>query len=218
MMKISEVSHILDKPLLSGDAEQRISAVVADSRSVLPGAVFVCISGAQFDGHEYIEEAIRKGAILIIVERAVQVREPIGLLQVDSARDALATLAHHYHGAAGDRLHLTGITGTNGKTSTAFLLQHLLQRASIKIGLIGTVHHDLGDRILPAQRTTPEADELHAYLGEMKQCDCDAAVMEVSSHAIDMKRVSALLFDVVLFTNLSHDHLIIMQIWRIIFA
>ena len=82
-----------------------------------------------------------------------------------------------------------------------------LQRASIKIGLIGTVHHDLGDRILPAQRTTPEADELHAYLGEMKQCDCDAAVMEVSSHAIDMKRVSALLFDVVLFTNLSHDHL-----------
>ena len=207
MMKISEVSHILDKPLLSGDAEQRISAVVADSRSVLPGAVFVCISGAQFDGHEYIEEAIQKGAILIIVERAVQVREPIGLLQVDSARDALATLAHHYHGAAGDRLHLTGITGTNGKTSTAFLLQHLLQRASIKIGLIGTVHHDLGDRILPAQRTTPEADELHAYLGEMKQCDCDAAVMEVSSHAIDMKRVSALLFDVVLFTNLSHDHL-----------
>ena len=206
-MKINEVSHILDKPLLSGDAEQRISAVVADSRSVLPGAVFVCISGAQFDGHEFIEEAIRRGAILIIVERAVQVREPIGLLQVDSTRDALARLAHHYSGAAGDRLHLTGITGTNGKTSTAFLLQHLMQSASIKIGLIGTVHHDLGDRVLPAQRTTPEADELHAYLGEMKRCDCDAAVMEVSSHAIDMKRVSALLFDVVLFTNLSHDHL-----------
>ena len=135
MMKIREVSQILDKPLLSGDAEQRISAVVADSRSVLPGAVFVCISGAQFDGHEFIEEAIRKGAILIIVERTVQVCEPIGLLQVDSARDALAALAHHYHGAAGDRLHLTGITGTNGKTSTAFLLQHLLKSASIKIGL-----------------------------------------------------------------------------------
>ena len=206
-MKIRQVIQILDKPLLSGDSEQRISGVVSDSRSILPGTVFVCISGARFDGHEFIEEAIQRGAVLIIAERVVQVREPIGLLQVESSRDALATLAHHYHGAAGDRLHLTGITGTNGKTSTAFLLQHLLQSASIKTGLIGTVHYDLGDRVLPAQRTTPEADELHAYLGEMQRCDCDAAVMEVSSHAINMKRVSALLFDVVLFTNLSHDHL-----------
>ena len=206
-MKLREVIQILDKPLMNVDLEQPISAVVSDSRSVLPGTVFVCISGDRFDGHEFIEEAIQRGAILIIAERAVHVQQPIGLLQVESSRDALSRLAHHFHGAAGDRIHLTGITGTNGKTSTAFLLQHLLQSASLKIGLIGTVHYDLGDRILPAQRTTPEADELHAYLGEIKRCDCDAAVMEVSSHAIDMKRVSALLFDVVLFTNLSHDHL-----------
>ncbi len=206
-MKIREVIQVLGEPLLSGDAEQMVSAVVCDSRSVLPGAVFVCIGGARFDGHEFIEEAIQRGAILIIAERAVHVPEPIGLLHVGSSREALARLAHVFHGAAGDRLHITGITGTNGKTSTAFMLQHLLQSASMKTGLIGTVQYDLGDRVLPAQRTTPEADELHAYLGEMQRCDCEAAVMEVSSHAIDMKRVSGLLFDVVLFTNLSHDHL-----------
>jgi UDP-N-acetylmuramoyl-L-alanyl-D-glutamate--2,6-diaminopimelate ligase len=206
-MKIREVIQILDQPLLGGDKEQVISAVVCDSRSVLPGAAFVCIEGARFDGHAFIEEAIQRGAILIITERVVHVPKSVGFFRVESSREALARLAHVFHGAAGDRLHLTGITGTNGKTSTAFILQHLLKSASMKTGLIGTVQYDLGDRVLPAQRTTPEANELHAYLDEMQRCDCEAAVMEVSSHAIDMKRVSGLLFDVVLFTNLSHDHL-----------
>ena len=207
MVKIRDIIQLLDTPILGGDLEHQITSVTSDSRSVLPGAVFVCIIGKTYDGHDFINEAIDKGAVLIVSERKLHSFDTIGLIQIDSPRDALAKISCALYCNNINKLHLSGITGTNGKTTTSFMVHHIMRSAEKKTGLIGTIKYDLGNRILPAQRTTPEADELCEYLGEMIRCNCDSAVMEVSSHAIDLKRVSEILFDIVVFTNLSHDHL-----------
>ena len=201
--------------LLTGLTHQRLQgafdfscdSITYDSRRVTPGSVFVALKGARTDGHDYIQDAVQHGVSLIIAERQIEVPAGIAVVQVSDSRQALAMLAATFYGQPARSLKLIGITGTNGKTSVAFLLRHLLRYADRRCGLIGTVEYDLGDRVIPAARTTPESLELHQYLAAMVKSGCEFCVMEVSSHALQQYRVSGLNFSAMAFTNLSRDHL-----------
>ena len=206
-MKIGAFIAKVEWPVKGGDLEQEVTGVVSDSRLVLPGSVFVCVRGMVSDGHAFAEDAVERGAVLVVAEQELRLDGRVGVMRVPCSRRALAELARGFYGQVDEQLGLVGITGTNGKTSTSFMVQHLFQTVGVKTGLIGTIQYDVGSRVLPALRTTPEADHLYRYLAEMVQGGCERAVMEVSSHAIDLERVHGLNFEVVVFTNLSPEHL-----------
>ena len=192
---------------LQGTLDVSCGSLTYDSRRVTPGTAFVALKGARVDGHDFVEAAVQLGAALIIVEREITIGPDAAVVQVEDCRAALATLASIFHGHPARTLKLIGITGTNGKTSVAFLLRHLLQHAGRRCGMIGTVEYDLGDRVLPATRTTPESLELHQYFAGMVKSGCEFCVMEISSHALAQQRVAGLEFEGVVFTNLTQDHL-----------
>ena len=190
---------------LHADAELQVSAVEHDSRRVGPGALFVAIQGMQLDGHEFVQAALRKGALAIVSERPAPAEIP--WVRVLDARQALAHLAAAQHGHPAERLTLVGVTGTNGKTTTTYLIDAALRAAGRRVGLLGTIQYRIGERLSEAARTTPEADDLQALLAEMVAADCSHAVMEVSSHSLQLQRVHACPFGVAVFTNLTRDHL-----------
>jgi len=192
---------------LKGALDFPCGSITYDSRRVTPGSVFVALKGARTDGHDHIQEAVQHGVSLIIAERQIEVPTGIAVVQVSDSRQALAMLAATFYGQPARSLKLIGITGTNGKTSVAFLLRHLLRYADRRCGLIGTVEYDLGDRVIPAARTTPESLDLHQYLAAMVKRESEFCVIEVSSHALQQHRVDGLKFSGVAFTNLSRDHL-----------
>ena len=196
---LAGVSHRVLRGTLDGEC----GLLTYDSRLVTPGTAFVAMRGAQTDGHDYIHEAVERGAALIVAEREMDTAHVV----VENSRLALANLAANFHGQPAQSLKLIGITGTNGKTSVAFLLRHILQHAGKRSGLIGTVEYDLGDRVLPATRTTPESPELHEAFAAMARAGCEFCVMEVSSHALAQHRVAGLMFSGAVFTNLTQDHL-----------
>lgn len=169
-----------------------------DSRQVKPGDTFVAIKGQKFDGMEYIPQAIAAGAKVIVAEKKVDVPSGVELKIVSSARRALAELSAEYFGHPSRKLKLIGITGTKGKTTTAFLIHSILKTAGFKVGLIGTITNSM---------TTPESADLQAELAKMAAGGCTHCVLEVSSHALAQERVHACRFAVAIFTNLSHDHL-----------
>ena len=189
-----------------GPSEAGIEALSYHSGRVRPGDLFFAWQGAKADGHAHVPAALAGGARAVVLERELQ-----GLscpqVVVRSARRALSRAAANFYGHPGRRLAVVGITGTNGKTSTAFLVRHLLDRCGWKCGLTGTVHHDVGTGPVPSERTTPEGLEIQHYLAEMVRNGCRAAAMEVSSHALDQGRVEGLPFRVAVFTNLTQDHL-----------
>ncbi len=192
---------------LQGELDFPCGSIAYDSRRVTLGSVFVALKGTLTDGHDHVQDAAQRGAALVITEQQVTVPREIAVVQVSNSRLALAVLAATFYGQPARSLNLIGITGTNGKTSVAFMLRHLLQIANRRCGLIGTVEYDLGDRIIPAARTTPESLELHQYLTSMVQSGCEFCVMEVSSHALKQHRVAGLKFSATAFTNLTRDHL-----------
>ena len=192
---------------LQGNAEVVCQAIAYDSRQITPGDVFVAIRGSRKDGHQFLDQAAATGAGLLIVEEEKNLPDFVGVALVPNARLALAELAARFYGYPARELRLIGITGTNGKTSVAYLLRHLLLAADRSCGLIGTIEYDLGDRVLPAARTTPEALELHQSFAAMRRAVCEFCVMEVSSHALAQQRVSGLEFAATAFTNLTQDHL-----------
>lgn len=192
-----------------GGADGIVTAVTCDSRDVVAGGAFVAIRGEHADGHDFIAAALGRGASYIFCERL-----PAGAEQVDAlfvlvpdARKALAEAARAFYGHASDRLAIIGVTGTNGKTTTARLIAHLLQENGIKSGYIGTGMALVGDESVPLERTTPEAHLLHQLFARMETAGCRAVVMEVSSHALMLERVHTLRFRAALFTNLTVDHL-----------
>ena len=193
--------------MLQGQLPEDIRQLAYDSRRVTPGDLYIALPGARTDGHQFIEQAAQRGAAAAVVERSVELEDSFPVVQVDDTRKALATLAANAHGRPADRLRLIGVTGTNGKTSIAFLLRQLLNAAGRKCGMIGTVEYDVGDRVLPASRTTPESLDLHGYFADMTRAGCTDCVMEVSSHALMQHRVGRVAFDAVGFTNLTQDHL-----------
>jgi UDP-N-acetylmuramoyl-L-alanyl-D-glutamate--2,6-diaminopimelate ligase len=183
-----------------------VTGLAYDSRAVRPGTVFVAIPGTRRNGMDYMDDALQRGAVAVVGESALGMRQP-PYLQVSDARAALADLATAFYGRPAGGLGVTGITGTNGKTTTAFMVRAILQAAGHATGLISTVHYAIGDRLIPAERTTPESLELQRLLAQMRKAACSHAVMEVSSHALDQQRVRGIDFDVAVFTNLTPDHL-----------
>ncbi len=184
-----------------------VNSVTSDSRDVAPGSVFVALRGFKADGTAFARDAISRGAIAIIAETPAPAETAVPWLQVSDARLALAALAAEFFANPSGQLALVGITGTNGKTTTSYLLEAIFEAAGIKCGRIGTVGYDLAGREVEATRTTPEAPELQRLLREMVANGCGACVMEVSSHALALRRVDYLRFGAAIFTNLTRDHL-----------
>ena len=195
-------------PLTGGslDLDMEISSISNDTRTLTPGALFVALSGDKTDGHRYIQTALDRGAAAVLCQHAPE--KPGPWLTTADSHLAMALVSANFLGRPGDSMTLAAVTGTNGKTTTTSLLKELLERAAgAKVGLIGTNRNMIGDRELPAHRTTPDSWELQALLRQMADEGCTHVVMEVSSHALVQRRAAGLTFDVGVFTNLTQDHL-----------
>lgn len=195
-------------PLTGGclSQEMEINSISYDTRTLTQGALFVALSGDKTDGHQYIQEALDRGAAAVLCEKAPEGPGP--WLITEDTRLALALVSANWFGRPGDGMTLIAVTGTNGKTTTTSLLKELLERAAgAKVGLIGTNRNMIGDQELPAHRTTPESWELQSLLRQMADEGCTHVVMEASSHALVQRRTAGLTFQVGVFTNLTQDHL-----------
>jgi UDP-N-acetylmuramoyl-L-alanyl-D-glutamate--2,6-diaminopimelate ligase len=186
--------------------EAEIRGVTCDSRAVTSGSVFVAVPGNKLDGNAFIDDAIRRGASAIVSEKVIT-SCPVPVIRVDSAREALSELAIRFHGDPTAHMNVVGVTGTNGKTTTTYLLRSIFEAAGEKAGLMGTISHAIGNRLLPSDNTTPGADQLQRFFAEMVQAHCKSAAMEVSSHSLDQGRVKGIRFAAGIFTNLTRDHM-----------
>ena len=205
-MKLYELLRGLEPLEVSADLDMDITHVTSDSRKVQKGALFVAVSGFAADGNRFIPMAMEKGASVVVTAKKPQ--QDIPYVLVSSDRYALAIIGTNYYGRPAESMTMIGVTGTNGKTSTTWLLKQVLQKAKhTKVGLIGTMENHIGDEILETDRTTPESIELQALFAKMRDAGCGYAVMEVSSHALELDRVAGIHFDVAAFTNLTEDHL-----------
>jgi UDP-N-acetylmuramoyl-L-alanyl-D-glutamate--2,6-diaminopimelate ligase len=193
---------------VEGNMEAEIKDVQIDSRKVSKGSVFVAIRGAQVDGHYFINKAIELGAVAVVYDTYPDDRiDDVTYVQVENTNEAVAHIAHNFYGEPSTKLKLVGVTGTNGKTTIATLLYKLFSQLGHKCGLISTVQNHIGNEIIPATHTTPDAVSLNALLKRMVDEGCEYAFMEVSSHAIHQHRTTALQFAGGLFSNITHDHL-----------
>ena len=205
-MKLKELLNGLEVLSVNADPELEIVDIVYDSRKAKPGSLFVAVTGFVTDGNKYISMALEKGAVAVVT--AVKPASDIPYVLVPSDRLALALLGANFYNQPSKAMKVIGITGTNGKTSSALLLKHVLETAcGAKVGLVGTMGNMIGDEFLPGDRTTPESLDLQALFGQMRDEGCSYAVMEVSSHAIALDRVAGVHFAVAAFTNLTEDHL-----------
>ncbi len=207
-MSLAEIIKKLTSISNIGDKSIPIKNIVFDSRKVEAGSLFVAVKGTQADGHRYIEKAIELGATAIICETLPEAKNKnVAYIQVADSAEALGQVASAFYEHPSRETKLVGITGTNGKTTTGTLLYRLYSDLGYKTGLLSTVENKIGERIVPAKYTTPDAVELNALLREMVEEGCDYVFMEVSSHAIDQRRIAGLEFSGGVFTNISHDHL-----------
>jgi len=191
-----------------GTSDREISKVVFDSRKVELSSLFVAVKGTQVDGHQYIDKAIEKGATVIICETLPKNINPIiTYISVINSAATLGEIAHNFYDHPSKKLQLIGITGTNGKTTTATLLHRLLSNLGYKVGLLSTVENRIGQLVIHSTHTTPDALAINALLKEMVEMGCEYAFMEVSSHAIHQERIKGLVFKGGIYTNISHDHL-----------
>ena len=208
-MKLSRLLRDVNGGDLCGKPEREITGICSDSRRVGQGSLFVAIPGFQSDGHQYIRQALEQGACAVVAQHAPDcpVPEGVTLILVDDARRALAQLAAEWYDHPERQLRLIGVTGTNGKTTTTWLIRHILEQRGHKCGLIGTNGSIVDGPLRPAERTTPEAPALYGLLREMADAGCKYAAMEVSSHSLVLERVHGLHFAAAAFTNLTQDHL-----------
>ena len=205
-MTFPELLHGAEILSLSGNPS--VSGLEYDSRRVKPGDVFVAMRGESSDGNKFIDKAIAAGAVAIVTDSAIEKpRGGVAWVQVPHGRRALARLSANFYKRPAERLAVTGITGTNGKSTTSFLIEAIFTAAGRKSALVGTIEYHVAGKILPAPHTTPESLELNHMLGEALGHGATEAVMEVSSHALTQQRVYAIPFDVAVFTNLTRDHL-----------
>lgn len=215
-----KIKDILMKDFdVKGDIEKDISGIAYDSRKVKKGEIFVAVRGGNFDGHDFIEDAIKRGAVAVVYEeRAISNRQSpiddfierypdIVWIGVNDSRDALAAISNNFYGRPSEELTIIGITGTNGKTTTSYLVKSIIEKWGRDVGLIGTITYLIKDKAYDAPHTTPEAPDFQSILREMADNGCSHAVSEVSSHALSQKRVDYTKFHVAIFTNLTRDHL-----------
>lgn len=203
-MKLQELLRGVAVKSSTAADDLEIREVRYDSRAVQAGDLFVAIRGFATDGHQYIGKAIEQGAVAVVCEEA-----PAGVpaVVVENARQALAEIAANRFGHPADSMVMMGVTGTNGKTTTTYLVKHMLEDAGHKVGLIGTNQNLIGDEVIETERTTPESYELHALFARMRDAGCTHVIMEVSSHSLVLDRVHGIRFAVGAFTNLTQDHL-----------
>ena len=206
-IRIEELIQGLPIALVRGSPQTEVCAIVEDSRVAVAGCLFVARAGIESDGSTFIEEAITKGAVAVLGTDPTNIPMGVVALTADSPGEAGAHLAERINGSPATDLRIIGITGTNGKTTIAHLVQHMLNCAGVRCGLIGTVQVDDGARTTAATLTTPSAIDVSRLLRTMVENRCTAAALEVSSHALDQHRVAAVPFDVAVFSNLSGDHL-----------
>jgi UDP-N-acetylmuramoyl-L-alanyl-D-glutamate--2,6-diaminopimelate ligase len=205
-MLLKNLLTAIEPSAVVGAVDRQVESVAYDSRRVQKNGLFVALRGEKSDGHQFIDQAIEKGAAAIVTERECQ-QSRATCVQVPDSRSALADLAAAFYGWPTRQLKMVGVTGTNGKTTTTFLIKHIAEKSGLRCGLIGTVRYEIGERVLPAVRTTPEALEVQELLAQMVNAGCKAAAMEVSSHALALERTRGLEWDVAVFTNLTQDHL-----------
>lgn len=197
----------LDYEVIKGNEESKVQNIRYDNRKIEQGDAFVCVKGFKVDGHSFIGDAIKKGAKTLIVQEDVSVQEDITIIKVRDTRKALAIMSSNYFGNPKDKLKIIGITGTNGKTTSAFIIKSILEKAGFMTGLIGTIANYIGNKKVDAVRTTPESYELHELFKNMVNAGVEYCVMEVSSHSLELDRVYGVQFEEGIFTNLTRDHL-----------
>lgn len=206
-MKLTELLPTLTPLSVEGPLDRDITGITYDSRRVLPGNLFVAMRGEHTDGHRYVEAAIERGATAVVLEREASLNPRATRIRVADARRTLAAAAARFYNEPSLALKVVGVTGTNGKTTTSFMLKSIFDAAGWGAGLLGTVQYQVGQRIIPAARTTPESVEIQDLMSQMLRAGCRGVAMEVSSHALELQRVAGIDFDVAVFTNLSQDHL-----------
>ena len=206
-MKLEELLKNIDYKIVQGDKEEVIKGVNYDSRMIQKDELFVCIKGFNSDGHKYVQSAIEKGAKAIVCEDEVECVKGITIIKVSDSRKALATIGSNLYDNPSKKMKIIGVTGTNGKTTTAFMIKTILEAEGHKVGLIGTIANYIGDEKIDTERTTPESLELQELFNNMVKKGCEYCVMEVSSHSLALDRVFGVEFEVGIFTNLTRDHL-----------
>lgn len=194
---------------IHGSLEVDVTEVVNDSRKVSKGCLFLCIEGANFDGHMAAEEVAKAGASVLVVSKEVKLpTEPqVTVIKVEDTRYAMAFISAAYFGNPADSMKIIGVTGTKGKTTTTYLVKYILENAGHKVGLVGTIETIIGDKVIPSCNTTPESFTLQKYFKEMKDAGCDTVVMEASSQGFMMHRTQGFVFDYGIFTNIEPDHI-----------
>lgn len=208
-----KLNRILEDPEIlevrNNKPELDVYCIVYNSLKVVPNSMFVAIEGLKTDGHRYIPGAIEKGATIIIYENDLDdYKDGVMYVKVKNSRHMLGTMASRFYGQPSDKISITGVTGTNGKTTITYMLKHIFKTADRKCGLIGTINNQIDDRIIDnAGRTTPDSLEVQEIISEMVDAGCENLVMEVSSHALDLDRVNGVSFDYAIFSNLTQDHL-----------
>ena len=205
-MQLKVLAHALAPHRVIGTLDREVESIAYDSRRVQSDTLFVAIRGEKSDGHQFVDQAIEQGASVIVAEREI-VSPRATCLVVDDSRGALADLSAAFYGMPARKLKMAAVTGTNGKTTTTFLIKHICEKDGVRCGLLGTVQYEIGDRILPAIRTTPEALDIQELLAQIVNAGGRAAAMEVSSHALAQERTRGIEWDVAVFTNLTQDHL-----------
>ncbi len=209
-MKLGElIRSVGNPPVPALDRDREVADIAHDSRTVKPGSLFVAVRGFHSDGHRFIPQAVQQGAAAVIAEHQDAAAAAAGVPQiiVQDSREALALLAAQFYGRPSERLSLVGITGTNGKTTTTYLVKAIIEAAGKSAGLIGTIDYRVGNRVYPAPNTTPESLDLQRLLWEMVEQGATHCVMEVSSHALELGRTLGCTFSAAAFTNLTQDHL-----------
>ena len=206
-MVLKQLVEEMKYEVLAGSVDTDVTTLVYDSRKVEKGSVFVCISGSVRDAHEFIPDVIAKGAAAIIVEKDVEPQDGVAYLKVEDSRLALACMSAAYFGHPARKLKTIGITGTKGKTTTTYMVKSILESAGIRTGLIGTIESIVGEKRIPSANTTPESYRVQELFHEMVEAGLEAVVMEVSSQALMLHRVSGFTFDIGVFTNLEPDHI-----------
>ncbi|MBU3142276.1 UDP-N-acetylmuramoyl-L-alanyl-D-glutamate--2,6-diaminopimelate ligase [Clostridium sp. CF012] len=206
-MKLGKIMENINLDLINGNIDIDISEIQYDSRKIKNGDLFFCIEGYKVDGHEYIQNAINNGAVAIVCQKNIENQSNCTVIKVGDSRKALALSAANYYNNPSSKMKIIGITGTNGKTTTAFMIKAILEEQGHKVGLIGTIANFIGNDKIHTERTTPESLELHELFKKMVESRVDYCVMEVSSHSLSLDRVYGIEFCESIFTNLTQDHL-----------
>lgn len=205
---LASLLKLLPEAKILGSSDKLITDITADSRTVQAGSLFICLKGATVDGHKFLSMAASKGAVAAIVENMPdEVPNGVTLLQVPDTRAAMELVTPFFYDYPGKKMRLIGVTGTNGKTTTTNIIRLILRKAGYKVGLIGTINIMIEDEVTVSHNTTPDVVDLQKTLYAMVQAGCDYCVMEVSSHALALKRVAGIEYDCAVLTNITQDHL-----------